>query len=123
MGFPGSKSGASVPERASSVPTPAQEMKAGYLSEFFGGVGWKRLSRVEVDPGSSNQHEFNGSKVFTSILGNQERRIKTGSGIPAKVLYFREGDDVAVEERVALSWYDTRRKGFYPNAKQKNRKP
>jgi hypothetical protein len=98
-------------------------MKAGYLTDFFGAIGWKRLAHVEIDPKRSNQHEFNGSKTFTSVLGSKERRIKNGTGIPSRFLHFREGFETPIEERLQLSWYDSRRRGTYPNAKVKKRAP
>lgn len=98
-------------------------MKLGYLNEFFGPVGWKRLVQVEVDPKKSNQHEFNGSKAFIDVLGTTERRIRKGTGIPARALYFSDELDNPREERFELSWYDSRRKGIYPNARQKKRSP
>ena len=43
-------------------------MKAGYLSQYFSGVAIKRLTSVEANPYTSNQHDFHGvcdlKKIF-----------------------------------------------------------
>ncbi len=44
-------------------------MRRGYLSQFFSGAGAKRLTAVEVDPGTSRQHEFQGTSEFRAIFG------------------------------------------------------
>lgn len=41
------------------------------LSEHFLGIGYKRLSAVEIDAARSNQHELNGISKFKEIFGSQ----------------------------------------------------
>ena len=50
-------------------------MKAGYLSDYFDGVGAKRLTMVEVDPSASNQHEFQGVHRLKKILGSPTDKV------------------------------------------------
>ena len=57
-------------------------MKRGYLSEFFSGVAAKKLSAVEVDPNTSNQHEFNGVSRLKKIFGIEKRTIHRLAGNP-----------------------------------------
>jgi hypothetical protein len=53
-------------------------MKKGFLSEYFDGVGVKRLSRVDADPKSSNQHEIGTTKDMRAFLGeNHQERFET----------------------------------------------
>lgn len=52
-------------------------MKKGFLSEYFTGVGVKRLSKVDADPKVSNQHEIGTTKEMRRFLGetHQERFV------------------------------------------------
>jgi hypothetical protein len=50
---------------------------ASPLSRYFTGVGVKRLSEVEVEPDSSNQHEFNGINEFREIFGSDKKKFAT----------------------------------------------
>ena len=63
-------------------------MNSGHLSSYFTGVAAKRLSAVEVNPETSNQHEFNGVQGLKSIFG--EQRIT----VDAHFIYF--GDTARV---------------------------
>lgn len=79
-------------------------MKRGYLSEFFRGAVAKRLSRVEVERTASNQHEFNGNRDLTRLLGKPP---PSGQNLDAAFVYLSD----AAEPRVALgqvTWYDAR---------------
>lgn len=44
-------------------------METGYLNKYFSGVIVKKLSEVEANIESSNQHELNGNKAMRQILG------------------------------------------------------
>ncbi|MBX3069094.1 MAG: hypothetical protein KF883_01200 [Thermomicrobiales bacterium] len=80
-------------------------MNKGSLADYFTGVAAKRLSAVEADPGTSNQHEFNGVADLRRILGtpDQVRRF------PAKLVYLSDNDPDPVVEDADLTWYDSRR--------------
>lgn len=53
-------------------------MQKGFLSEYFEGVGVKRLSKVDADPKSSNQHEIGTTKDMRAFLGeNHQERFET----------------------------------------------
>lgn len=81
-------------------------MKNGYLSEYFEGVAAKRLSAVEADVLTSNQHEFNGVEGLREMLGEPEGKVF----FDAKLLYFSDQDDEPVVENSRLTWYDARQK-------------
>jgi hypothetical protein len=72
------------------------------LSQYFLGIGAKRLSEVEIVPKKSNQHEFNGTKKFKRLFGT-EKIIFSG-----KFLYLGEEDDNIIEGKGNLTWYDSR---------------
>lgn len=74
-------------------------MKAGYLSQYFSGVAIKRLTSVEANPYSSNQHEFNGVSDLKKIFGKANGKIR----FDTKFLYFNDYDD----EPVAADGYLT----------------
>ena len=79
-------------------------MKQGYLSQYFSGVAFKRLSAVEARPERSNQHELNGVTPLKTILGSEKREFKAR--------FFRL-DDSEPEPLTAdgiLTWYDAREK-------------
>ncbi len=72
------------------------------LSSYFHGISAKRLSEVEINPNSSNQHEFNGINKFKSILGTEKQRFQ------GTFIYLNDDpNDVAVES-ANLTWYDAR---------------
>ena len=79
-------------------------MKKGFLSEYFKGVASKRLSSVEVEPNSSNQHEFNGVSGLKNILGSTKRTIR------ATFFYFADEMEEGIREDGTLTWYDAREK-------------
>ena len=78
-------------------------MKYGFLSGYFESVAVKRLTDVEIDPGTSNQHELNGSEPVKQILGLagfQER--------PATFIWLgRENEGIS--EEAWVTWYDSRK--------------
>lgn len=77
-------------------------MKRGYLSEYFVGIGFKRLSAVEAPRKNSNQHEFGGSKPLVGILGT-ERRIFQGVFV-----YLSDSQNESLRAYGDLTWYDAR---------------
>lgn len=81
-------------------------MKAGYLSQYFSGVAIKRLTSVEANPYSSNQHEFNGVSDLKKIFGKANGKIR----FDTKFLYFNDYDDEPVAADGYLTWYDAREK-------------
>lgn len=72
------------------------------MSRYFLGVGAKSLSSVEVQPRSSNQHEFNGVSSFKQLLG-AERVTFT-----AKFIYLSDNEEQIIEDTGLLTWYDAR---------------
>lgn len=72
------------------------------LSQYFSSVGAKRLSRVEVDPKTSHQHELNGISGFKNIFGLDEILFK------AKFIYLSDDEDGIFENTGHLKWYDAR---------------
>ena len=72
------------------------------LSDYFSGIGAKRLSMVETSPRNSNQHEFNGINEFKSFFGS-ERKSFTGTFI-----YLNDDPDKIISENAKLTWYDAR---------------
>lgn len=81
-------------------------MKKGYLSQYFEGVAVKKLSAVEADILSSNQHEFNGVKELRDILGEPENKVH----FTAKFIYLTDNDFDPIIEDGFLTWYDSRQK-------------
>jgi len=79
-------------------------MKAGYLSEFFTGVGVKTLSVVEADPTRSRQHEFNGAKPLVAIFGEGNEKQK----FDALFIYLSDSDDEPIVAQGSLTWYNSR---------------
>ena len=75
---------------------------ASPLSNYFTGVGVKRLSQVEISPDSSNQHEFNGINEFRYIFGSERKKFT------AKFIYLSDDEDKLIESDGFLTWYDAR---------------
>ncbi len=78
-------------------------MKEGYLSSYFKGIVFKRLSVVEIDPTVSNQHEFNGIASLKILFGEASRSIET------KLIYFGDNENENTSADCKLSWYDARK--------------
>lgn len=68
-------------------------------------VAMKRLAEVEVSPGTSNQHEFNGVGALRALLGTPAGGVLRFDDIDW-VLLRDDGDHV--RERHGLTWYDSR---------------
>jgi hypothetical protein len=77
-------------------------MKKGFLSEFFEGVAVKRLSAVEADTASSNQHEFNGVIAMKKMLGSDRQSFRS------RFVYLGEDEDDTLVAEDFLTWYDAR---------------
>ena len=72
------------------------------LSKYFAGIGAKRLSAVEVEPDTSNQHEFNGINEFIQLFGTE--RIK----FDGRFIYLSDNKEQILEDEGNLTWYDAR---------------
>ncbi len=79
-------------------------MKYGSLSQYFTGVATKRLSAVEADPDTSNQHEFNGVNGLRLILGTERL-----ADIPARFVWLGAENEGFTEDSL-VTWYDSRLK-------------
>ena len=79
-------------------------MKQGYLSQYFKGIGVKRLSAVEARPEISNQHEFNGVGDLAKVLGAAIPKVT----FSATFLYLNDDDPDPVEADGFVTWYDAR---------------
>jgi hypothetical protein len=77
-------------------------MKKGYLSEYFLGAAYKRLTTVETDRSCSNQHEFNGVSELKEIFGDKKNTFD------AQFIYLCDDDPEPIEEEGFLTWYDAR---------------
>ncbi len=76
-------------------------MEAGYLNNYFSGVAVKRLSAVEADASTSNQHEYNGVSMLKHIFGTEMRRIATD-------FLYLEDDEDDLKTSGEITWYDAR---------------
>lgn len=77
-------------------------MKQGFLSQYFEGIAAKRLSAVEADLDTSNQHELNGVTEIKKIFGEKRNKL------PATFVYLDDSEDEINERNVFLTWYDAR---------------
>ncbi|MGK9201021.1 type II restriction endonuclease [Sinorhizobium meliloti] len=86
-------------------------MRRGLLSDYFVGVGAKRLAAVDADASSSNQHEVTGSRPLLRILGDRDRKQpRGGEDTRFFATYIWLGaEQEALTEEARLSWYDSRR--------------
>ncbi len=73
-----------------------------FLSDYFVGLGAKRLSAVEVDKEKSNQHEFNGVSSLKRLFGEQKR---TYDGL---LVWLGVNEEDNKSEKISLTWYDAR---------------
>ncbi len=72
------------------------------LSQYFTGIAAKRLSAVETDPETSNQHEFNGVAQMVGLFG------KNRINLTCKYLYLGNDEEESVSADGTLTWYDAR---------------
>jgi len=77
-------------------------MKRGQLSDYFEGVGVKRLSAVDAEPKKSNQHEVNTTKAMKDFLGPEPQHKS-----PAIYIWLG-GDQDGISEESWFTHYDTR---------------
>lgn len=84
-------------------------MKHWYLSQYFKTIATKRVSAVEVNKVTSNQHEFNWTNELKRLFGEVwSEKIN----IKAKFLYLNDYDDEIIEDTWVLTWYDARARSF-----------
>lgn len=79
-------------------------MQAGSLSEYFAGVGVKRLTGTEVDPRVSRGHEFQGVDTFRAFLGTPSDK----TAVPVKWVWLSD-DEAPLVLSFPGTWYDSRR--------------
>lgn len=77
-------------------------MEKGYLNKYFSGVVVKRLSEVEVNAETSNQHEFNAKKPMPEIFGTEVPKKEFN----ATFLYME--DEGTINASGKMTWYDAR---------------
>ncbi len=68
------------------------------LQEYFIGVGYKRLSQVEVSAKASNQHELNGVTSFKELFGKDKRNFKS------RFIYLSDDEEQNQEEFGYCTW-------------------
>lgn len=72
------------------------------LSQYFQGVAVKRLSAVETDPQTSNQHEFNGIRAMANLFGRARNEMAT------QYIYLGEDETRTSSAEGNMTWYDAR---------------
>jgi len=77
-------------------------MNKGYLSGYFEGFAAKRLSSVEANPNTSNQHEFNGVTQLKRLLGLEKQTLN------ARFLFLIDTEEQRIRAEGFLTWYDSR---------------
>ena len=77
-------------------------METGYLNKYFSGVIVKKLSEVEANIESSNQHELNGNKAMRQILGTDIQRREFDT------IFLYMEDDFTIDASGKMTWYDSR---------------
>lgn len=78
-------------------------MKRGQLSDYFEGVGVKRLSAVDAEPKKSNQHEVGTTRAMRDNFLGEEPQSKA----PAIYIWLG-GDQEGISEESWFTHYDTR---------------
>ena len=73
------------------------------LSKYFVTVASKRLSAVEIEPGRSNQHEFNGVGGLRTMFGSDRSAFDK-----AGFVYLSEDPDHSSQATAKVTWYDAR---------------
>ena len=72
------------------------------LSQYFTGVAAKRLSAVETDPSTSNQHELNGVAPLRAVLGDARQSPTTS------FIYLGDDETETLNSIGFTTWYDSR---------------
>ena len=71
----------------------------GRIGDYIGPVAAKKLSAVDIDANSSNQHEFGGNDALRRLLGiGEDRKASQGHGIPTALMYLSDDDAPAVAD-------------------------
>lgn len=78
-------------------------MRRGHLSEYFEGVGMKRLSAVDAEPSRSHQHEVGTTPAMRDFLGAEKREF------PATFMWLGTEQE-SFSESGSLTLYDSREK-------------
>jgi hypothetical protein len=76
----------------------------GYLSDYFDGFAVKRLTAVEIDPATSNQHEFQGVNKLRAILGTSSEKTR----FEARITWM-DDNDTSMTVHSFVTWSDVRR--------------
>ena len=76
------------------------------VDDYFSGVATKRLTAVDIDSNSSNQHEFNGRRELVELFGEARGKKK----FTADFIYLNDeiGEDEYSPLRSTITWYDAR---------------
>lgn len=77
-------------------------MKQRFLSQYFDGIAFKKLSAVEINIERSNQREFNGSKALRKLLGRNSL-----NNYPVTFVWFGDENE-GISEESSVTWYDAR---------------
>lgn len=77
-------------------------MRYGSLSDHFTGAAAKRLSAVETDRLTSNQHEYNGSVALQRLLGGVKLEL------PEAAFLWLGGEGETITDTAPVTWYDAR---------------
>ena len=94
----------------------------GRIGDYIGPVAAKKLSAVDIDANSSNQHEFGGNDALRRLLGTgEDRRASQGHGIPTALMYLSDDDAPAVAD-LETTWYDARGIEYEAQARTENGK-
>ncbi len=78
-------------------------IRRGLLSDYFDGIAVKQLRAVEADALRSNQHEFNSSRQFRSLLGEPQRQV-----FPTTLVWLG-GEQEGLSVEIDLTWYQSRK--------------
>ena len=78
-------------------------IRRGLLSDLFVGVVAKRLTLVETITPHSNQHEFQGTRPFRALFGDEDQRK-----IPTRFVWLGAEQD-GISEDGFLSWSNVRK--------------
>lgn len=78
-------------------------IRRGLLSDLFTGVVAKKLTLVETVTRRSNQHEFQGTKPFRNLFGEDDQRQ-----IPTRFVWL-SGEQEGMSEDGFVSWSNVRK--------------
>lgn len=72
------------------------------LKEEFRQIVFKKLSAVETDAATSNQHEFNASRALLTLFGKEQPQRFNSQ------FFWLSNDGAVVQAEGNLTWYDSR---------------